>query len=131
MVTAGRFPVIGQILKHKTFIEGPEGGRHLAEIIGRADDQPVRYANGVQHLRQSIAADAVSFVLRSLAAKTGNAAGVLSQTEQGEFLHDRARRLGAFRGLSDQGVRVPAISWASIDRNVFLLIRFASLKVLV
>ena len=81
LVTAGRFHVVGQALEHQPLIESPEGSLHLTEVIGRADNQPVRLTDGVQHLRQPIPADTVSLVLLPLATEAGDAAGISLQPE--------------------------------------------------
>lgn len=53
------------------FFLGLERDCHLSEIIRGANDQPVRCADGVQHLCQTVAANAVSLILFSLTPETG------------------------------------------------------------
>ena len=125
MIAAGRFAVISKILEHKPLIDRTERGGHLTKIIGRAYDQPIRLPDGAQHLSQPITADTVSLVLFPLAAETGDAAGVLFQPEQIKFLYDRTCGLSAFSCLDDQGVRIPAFSWAGVDCDNFLLIKIS------
>ena len=66
---------IGDVLVTKPFEKLHEAGAGLAEVIGRADDHPVRFPDGFQHGGQVILFHAVPLMRRSLATKAGHATG--------------------------------------------------------
>lgn len=67
--------VIGEVWEEKTFIEGAEGGGEVAEIVRRADDQPISAPDGLKHWGKAILLDARPFEFLFLAAKARDAAG--------------------------------------------------------
>ena len=92
LVTAGSLPVIGQILKNKSLIQRPERCRPFPQIIGRTDDQPVGFTDGIQDLSQTIPADAVTFIFLLLTSKAGDTSGIFLQLKQVKPRHCRADR---------------------------------------
>jgi len=82
--------VVGQILEYEPLKQRAEGCGHFRKIVGRADDQAVCFPNGIQHRRQTITANAVTFVFFFLASKAGDASRIPFQTEQVKTLYDCA-----------------------------------------
>ena len=63
LIAAGHFQVVGQILENQAFIQCAEGSGEFAEVVGRADDQAVRFTDGIENRCQPVPADAVALVL--------------------------------------------------------------------
>ena len=87
LITAWRFGIIGQVLKDQSFIKRPERCCHFTKIIRRPDDQTIRLPDCVKHRSQTIPADAMTFVLFSLASETGDASCISFQLEKIEFFY--------------------------------------------
>ena len=57
-VIASELGFVGQRLENEPLKQSPETGGHIAQVIGRADNQTIRIADGIQYRSQAILADA-------------------------------------------------------------------------
>ena len=106
---------IGDVLVTKPFEKLHKAGAGLAEVIGRADDHPVRFPDGFQHGGQVILFHAVPFMRRSLATKAGHATGYVLQPVEVKVLDLRASGGRAFRGFFNNAVRIPVYAGTGIN----------------
>ena len=119
-VAAVVFNVVRKVLEYEPLVQRPEGCRNFGQVVGRADNQAVRFANGIQHGRKAVPANAVPLVFLLFAPEAGDAAGVFFQAKKVEPLDGRPLGLCPSGSVSQERVCVPTLTRARVyDDDIF------------